>query len=101
MSENAQQPSLSGGAAAGPDAESSHKIRSAADAVRCAEAELKKAREFYEKVRREAAERLQSVRKTTLGDVLDGTLEAVRKHPGPGVILAGVLGFLVGRKFRR
>ncbi len=101
MSENAQQSPSPESSPAGSEAEPSHRIRSAADAVRCAEAELKKAREFYEKVRHEATERLQNMRKTTLGDVLDGTFETVRKHPGPGVIVAGVLGFLVGRMFRR
>jgi ElaB/YqjD/DUF883 family membrane-anchored ribosome-binding protein len=105
MSENVQQTqsaeSSPAGAAPGPDVESSHRIRSAADAVRCAEAELRKARDLYEKVRREATERLQDMRKKTLGDLLDGTLEAVRKHPGPGVVVAGMIGFLVGRLFRR
>ena len=37
----------------------------------------------------------------TLGDVLDGTLNFVRRHPGAGVLAAGLLGFLLGRSTKR
>lgn len=77
------------------------KVRSAADAVRRAETELKKARELYDKVKREAVERLKGVRQTNLGDVLDGTLAAVKKHPGLGVILSTLIGFLLGRWLKK
>ena len=79
----------------------SPKVKSAADAVRRAEAELEKARGLYEKVRQDATERLRKVRETTVGDAIDGTLQAVRKHPGPGVLLAMAVGFFLGRLFRR
>ena len=77
------------------------KVRSAADAVRRAEVELKKARELYDKVRHEAVERLKGVRNASVGDVLDGTLNAVKKHPGLGVICFTLLGFLLGRWLKR
>lgn len=77
------------------------KIRSAADAVCRAREELHKAQELYDKVRHEATERLEKVRKTTFGDVMDGTLEAVKKHPGAGLTIAAALGFFLGRVFRR
>ena len=83
------------------DAAESPKIRSAADAVRRAEAELKKARELYENVRREATERLKGVRQTSVGDLVDGTLSAVKKHPGLGVVLFTLIGFLLGRWLKR
>jgi hypothetical protein len=37
----------------------------------------------------------------TLGDVLDGTLNFVRRHPGAGVLAAGLIGFLFGRSTKR
>jgi ElaB/YqjD/DUF883 family membrane-anchored ribosome-binding protein len=77
------------------------KVRSAAEAVRRAEAELKKARGLYEKVRHEATERLKSVREKSLGDLLDGTLAAVKKHPGLGVIVSTLIGFLLGRWLKK
>jgi len=79
----------------------SPKVRIAADAVARAEAELKRAQQAYQKVRREATERLQAVREKSVGDLIDGTLETVKKHPGPGVLVAVVIGFFLGRLFRR
>jgi ElaB/YqjD/DUF883 family membrane-anchored ribosome-binding protein len=76
-------------------------IRTAAEAVRRAKAELKKAQDFYLEVRKKAAERVEAVRKTTVGDVVDGTLSAVRKHPCAGLTLAAAAGYFLGRLFRR
>ena len=73
----------------------------AAEAVRCAEAELQKARELYEKTRQEATERIKAARETTLGELIDGSLETVKKHPGLGVLAAVVIGFFFGRLFRK
>jgi len=81
--------------------EESPKVRSAADAVARAEAELKRAQATYQTVRQEATERLQAVREKSVGDLIDGTLAAVKKHPGPGVFVAIVIGFFLGRLFRR
>ncbi len=86
---------------AGPQVEQSPEVKSAADTVRRVEAELKKAREIYGKVREDAAEQLRKVRETTVGDVIDGTLQTVKRHPGPSVIVAMVIGFFFGRLFRR
>ena len=83
------------------DAEDVCKIRSAAEAVRRAKAELKKAKDLYAQVRRQAADRLDAVRKTTVGDVVDGTLNTVRKRPGMSLFAATLAGFLLGRLFRR
>lgn len=79
----------------------SPKVRCAAEAVARAEAELKRAQETYQTVRREATERLKAVRDKSVGDLIDGTLAAVKKHPGPGVLVAIVIGFFLGRLFRR
>ena len=83
------------------EAEESPKVRKAADAVRRAEAELEKAQQLYQKVRQEATDRLKAVREKSLGDLVDGTLNLVKKQPGPGVIVAALLGFFLGRLFRR
>jgi len=84
-----------------PAADPSPAEQKAADAVRLAEAELEKARGLYEKVRQEATERLKSAREKTVGDLIDGTLATVKKHPGPGVLVAVLIGFFLGRWFRR
>ncbi|MEE8452882.1 MAG: hypothetical protein V3R99_13235 [Thermoguttaceae bacterium] len=81
--------------------EESPKVHSAADAVARAEAELKRAQETFQTVRREATERLRAVREKSVGDLIDGTLATVKKHPGPGVLVAIVIGFFLGRLFRR
>ena len=83
------------------DAESPSDVCSAAEALRRAKAELEKAQAFYERVCRQTTERLNTVRETTVGDVLDGTLETVKRHPGASLTLAAILGFFLGRLFRR
>jgi len=88
-------------AAADVPAEESPEVKTAAAAVARAKDELKKAQQLYEKTRDEATEKLKKARSATLGDVIDGTLEMVKKHPGPGVIVAIVVGFFLGRLFRR
>ena len=101
----AAKPSSGPAGSSAPDAnqkvDQSPKVRKAADAVRLAEAELEKARQLYQKVRQEATDRLRAVRAKTVGDLVDGTLEVVKKHPGPGVIVAAMIGFFLGRLFRR
>ena len=71
------------------------------DALSRAKAEFERAKSCYENVRREAAEHLKNVRKTNVGDIIDGTLDAVRRHPGIGIGAAALLGFFLGRLFRR
>ena len=84
-----------------PSAESPSETCSAADALHRAKAELEKAQAFYEHVRQQTAERLKAVRKTSVGDVVDCTLDTVKRRPGASLTLAAVLGFMLGRLFRR
>jgi hypothetical protein len=84
-----------------PAVESPHEPCSPAEAVRRAKAEMEKAHAFYEHVREQAAEHLKDVRKKNIGDLLDGTLDTVKRHPGVSLTLAAVLGYLLGRLFRR
>jgi ElaB/YqjD/DUF883 family membrane-anchored ribosome-binding protein len=74
---------------------------SAADALRRAKAELEKAQAFYDHLRQQATERLKAVRQTSVGDVLDGTLEAAKRHPAASLGIAALAGFFLGRLFRR
>ena len=83
------------------DTEQSPEVRCAAEAVRMAKAELDKAEQLYQKVRQEAVEQLQKVREKTVGDLIDGTLEAVKKYPAAGLIVAGTVGFFLGRLLGR
>ena len=70
-------------------------------AVRRAKAELKKAEEVYHQIRREATDQLKRARESTVADLVDGTLKLVKRYPGPGVVVAAVIGFFLGRLFRR
>lgn len=81
--------------------EQSPKVRKASDAVQRAKSELQKAQKLYEQVHDEAVEKLKGAREKRVGELIDGTLEAVKKHPGLGVIVAAVIGFFLGRMFRR
>ncbi len=74
---------------------------SAADALKRAKAELEKAQAFYDHLRQQATERLKAVRRASLGDVLDATLDSVKRHPAAGLGIAALLGFFLGRLFRR
>ena len=76
-------------------------VHSAADALRLAKAEVFKAQELCQQVRHEAAERVEAVRNTTVGDMLDGALDTVRKHPGAGMAVALAVGVFLGRIMKR
>ena len=84
-----------------PSVDRSPEVQAAEEAIRRAEAELSKAKEVYREVRQQAAEQLKRVRETTVAELVDGTLKLVKKHPGPSVLIAAVIGFFLGRLFRR
>jgi len=76
-------------------------IQAAEHALRRAREEFHRARDHYHALKREAAEGVEHVKAGEVSDLAEQVLEAVRKHPGPGVLVAMVLGFLVGRIGRR
>ena len=76
-------------------------VRTAEEAVRRAKEELARAHDVYREIRQQATAQIRQVREKTVGDLIDGTIRQVRKHPGAGVILAAVIGFFLGRLFRR
>ena len=76
-------------------------VKAAADAIHRAQAELEKACATYRNLRKEATEQVRKLRESTVGDIVEGSLETVRKHPALGVALATMVGFFLGRLFRR
>jgi ElaB/YqjD/DUF883 family membrane-anchored ribosome-binding protein len=84
-----------------PDEKTSDEVGAAAEALHRAKAELEKAQAFYESVRQQAAEKMKSARNMSVGDMIDGTLDVVKRHPGAGVTAAALLGFFLGRLFHR
>ncbi len=76
-------------------------IQAAEDAVRQAKEQFEKAQQYCQQLRNETAAELQGLRDTNLGDLLEKSLTFVRKNPGCGVCLAAVLGYFLGRIFRR
>jgi hypothetical protein len=63
--------------------------------------ELEKAQKFYDDLYRQAAEKIKSVRETTVGDVIDRTLVTIKRHPGPSLIVSAAMGFCLGRWIQR
>lgn len=76
-------------------------VKAAEAALRRAQAELEKAYATYTSLRNEATEQVRKLRESTVGDVVQGTLENVKKHPALGIGLAALVGFFLGRLFRR
>ncbi len=80
-------------------------VKEAAEAVRKAREQLAQAETMYREVQEQAVEGIKKLRGSNVHDVVDSTvettLEFVRKHPGPGVVVAAVCGFFLGRLFRR
>jgi len=97
---NGPEPNDAGPASA-PGPNDPPEVHAAAEAVEKAKAALREAQECYQRVRKEATERLKQARETRVGDLIDGLLGLVRKYPGAGVITALLAGFFLGRRFRR
>lgn len=98
------QPVCGGDAAAdGSDQVSDREaeIQAAEEAVRRAEEELAKARRCYKEVRQQAACRLKEVGEKTVAQLVECTLSLTKRHPGPSLLAASLVGFLLGRLFRR
>jgi hypothetical protein len=72
------------------------------EALRAAGDDVRKAAEAACRSFQEgAAEQVKRLRETTVGDLIDGTLNLVKKYPGPGVIVAVLAGFFLGRSLRK
>lgn len=76
-------------------------VEAAREAVRQAKEQFKDARRAYWHARREAVDQLKQIREMSVGDVVDETLKQVKRYPGPSVLIAALVGFFLGRLFRR
>ncbi len=62
---------------------------------------LRRAEEAYRHSAQSVTDETSRARAVTVGDILDGTLEFVRRHPVTGLLAVATLGFLLGRTTRR
>lgn len=76
-------------------------VQSAEEMVRKAQSELARAQDYYQRARTEATEQLHDLREASPSELTEATLRYVRRNPGVGVIVSAVLGFFLGRLFRR
>jgi ElaB/YqjD/DUF883 family membrane-anchored ribosome-binding protein len=76
-------------------------VEAAASVVRQAREALERAEGAYQQSLERVSQQAARARALTVGDILDGTLEFVRRHPATGLIAASVIGFLLGRSSRR
>jgi len=81
--------------------EANAEVKSAAERVEEARTQLQAAEALLEEARETAVERVAWLRDRTAGELIDTSLEFVRKHPGLGVLTAASLGYFFGRLFRR
>ena len=63
--------------------------------------DVNEAHNCCEGVRQRAAEKIEAVRNTTVGDLFGGTLEWVKQHPCCGLAAAAAAGFVLGRWCKR
>ena len=82
-------------------ADETPEVSAAADALRAAQEELKKAQANYHHLKEQASQKVEEIRDTTVGDVVDGTLEIVRKYPGSCLLAAFACGFMIDRWLRK
>lgn len=76
-------------------------VQAAEEAVRRAREEFEKAQHAYHRLRDDACESFQHIQEKNVGDLVAAALSFVRKNPGPGVLAAMAVGFVLGRLFRR
>ena len=76
-------------------------VRAAAETLGRAREQLRTAQEAYRELRQRAEEKAGQLRGKTVGELIDGVLQAVKKRPVPSLLVAGLLGYFLGRLFRR
>jgi ElaB/YqjD/DUF883 family membrane-anchored ribosome-binding protein len=76
-------------------------VRAAEAALHKARVELQNAQSTYESVRQQAVEGFTDLRQKKVGELAEDSLDFVRRHPGVGLTLAAIVGYLLGRVFRR
>ena len=81
--------------------DSSAEIEQAEERLRQAREILREAECAYAEAQKSSSAESQPEAEHSVGELVDGTLELVKKYPGPSVITAAVVGFLLGRIFPR
>jgi len=76
-------------------------VQSASDQVATAREQLRTAEALLEQAREKAVQRVVWLQDKSTGELIDSSLEFVRKHPGLGVLTAASVGFMFARLFRR
>ncbi|MDZ4783110.1 MAG: hypothetical protein SGJ19_22930 [Planctomycetia bacterium] len=76
-------------------------IQAAEAALREAREQFERAQNYCQQLRSEAATEIESLRGANVGDLLDKSLAFVRRNPGAGVCFAAIIGYFLGRLFRR
>ena len=76
-------------------------VESARRKLQAAREVLRTAEDQYEEVRCKATAQLERIQNSTVGDLIDETLDFIRKHPGIGVLSATALGYFLGRRIGR
>lgn len=88
-------------AAAETDQQASAEVQSAEQQVEAAREQLRAAEALLAQAREKAAERVAWLREKSAGELIDTSLDFVRRHPGLGVLAAASIGYFLGRLFRR
>jgi ElaB/YqjD/DUF883 family membrane-anchored ribosome-binding protein len=81
--------------------EATIEVQSASEQVTTAREQLRAAEELLEQARDQAATHVAWLRDQTTGELIDSSLDFVRRHPGLSVLSAASVGFLFARLFRR
>jgi len=76
-------------------------VKSASEQVDAARQQLEAAEALLEQARTQAVQHVAWLRDRSTGELIDTSLEFVRKHPGLSVAAAASVGYFVGRLFRR
>jgi ElaB/YqjD/DUF883 family membrane-anchored ribosome-binding protein len=76
-------------------------VQAAEEALRRARDEFERAQEACQRLREEANHGFPHVREKNVSDLVGAVLAFVRKNPGPGVVGAAAVGYILGRLFRR
>ncbi|HJN13316.1 MAG TPA: hypothetical protein QF564_31870 [Pirellulaceae bacterium] len=76
-------------------------VQAASDQVETAREQLRSAEAVLEQAREKAVQRIAWLQDKSAGELIDSSLEFVRKHPGLSVLTAASIGFMFARWFRR
>lgn len=76
-------------------------VNSATEDVATAREQLRVAEDLLEQARDKAAPHVAWLRDKTTGELIDTSLDFVRRHPGLSVLSAASVGFMFARLFRR